>query len=57
MASWTTPDADYPIPGYDAWRTCAPAWALDERSECDQLGCDEDGHAIGCPDRQEEEDE
>ena len=51
-------DADFGMPaGYDAWRTAGPDWIYDERSECQQAGCDRDGHVHGCPDYIEEDDD
>lgn len=51
----TMREADFGLPGYDAWRTREPDWVADERSECEQAGCDRDGHVSGCPDYEEED--
>lgn len=53
----TLRDADFGLPGYDAWKLSGPPESYDERSECEQNGCDRDGHAEGCPDYVEEDED
>lgn len=45
------------LPGYDAWRLSGPPESYDERSECEQAGCDRGGHVLGCPDYVEPQDD
>lgn len=55
MASWHNNDAYFR--GYDEWRLSGPPESYDERSECEQNGCNKDEHEPGCPDYTEPQDE